>query len=192
MSGIISSILFYLASLGKAFNSSAMLIVAFGAFVIFVIGFTLGRSRILVSMLSVYVAYFIEANLPYFNFIKNTVGSTQSYLVHIGLFLIFFVAVFYIMNRSILKNRVTLKDSSIISIILLSVVNAGLLVSVLASYLPKIGTPILPASVANFVGTKTALFYWAVISLIAIFFLKGKRESSTSSSLKSSKYSRYR
>jgi hypothetical protein len=179
MSGIITSILFYLTSLGRAFNQSSMLIVAFGAFVIFVIGFTLGRSRILVSMLSVYVAYFIEMNLPYFDFIKNAVGSAQSYLIHIGLFLVFFIAVFYIMNRSILKNRVTLKDSSIISIILLSVVNAGLLVSVLASYLPKIGTPILPASVANFVGTKTALFYWAVISLISFFFLKGKREART-------------
>lgn len=178
MDGIVTSVIYYLASASRVVfkglgflglsgtNQSTILMMIFGAFVIFIIGFTLGRSRILMSIICVFIAFFVEKNFPYFASVSSLIGKMPAYIVHIGLFALAFVISFSILNRSVLKHRVTLKDASIISILILSLVNVGLLTSVVLSYY----------SGATFFGTKNALFYWAIVTLIAIFFLKGKRE----------------
>jgi len=184
MTSVVSDAIYYLANFGKVMNQTSMLIVAFVAFAIFVIGFTLGRSKLLLSILSIYTAYFLEVNFRYIDSIQNISGTLPYYYLHIGLFVILFASVFYVFSRSVLKNRITLKDASLVVIIILSFINAGLFLSVLSSYLPRIGEQIIPDAAMSFFGSKNALFIWALLSLIVIYFMKGKKETSTISKLK--------
>lgn len=192
MSEVISSIIFYISNAGRVIyrslgligisseNQSSILLLIFVAFIIFVVGFTLGRTRILISIISLYVAYFIEINFSYFSVLHGAVYNIPPYIVHIGLFIIFFIIIFSLFNRSILKSRITLEDSSIIAILILSLINVGLLLSIIISYVPRIGGSIFPDSLISYFGSKNALFYWASASIISVFFLKGRSRSNSS------------
>jgi len=180
MEGIISNVIIFFSSIGRitykslgtvglsSAGQSTVLLVIFAAFVVFVVGFTLGRSKILMSILCVYIAYFIENNFPFYKNISGAISGAPSYATHLGIFAISFLLAFFVFNRSVIKSRVTMKDASIIQILILSFINVGILSSVLISYY----------SPSSFFGSKNALLYWAILSLIVIFFLKGKKEIS--------------
>jgi hypothetical protein len=158
-----------------------VLLVIFGAFVLAVVGFWLGRSRILISILSVFAGYFIESNFNLFSKIGKS--SVPVYMINLGVFMLAFLISFFIMSRSVLKSRITVKDASFVSIIILSIINAGFFASVIISYFP-ISSGLIPTQLALILGTKTARLAWAAVALIAMFVLKGKREVSPSISKK--------
>lgn len=193
MDSFISAILYYLSNAGKAVygifgifglsgeGSSAALLIIFGAFVLIIIGFWLGRARLVISIISVYAAYFVEDDFVFMPFLKS--ANLPEYIIKLAIFAVAFILIFFVLNRSILKSRIAAKDSSFVSIAILSLVNAGLLASVMISFFPTDGG-LLPAGFFKFLGTNTARFLWAALAISVLFFMKGKREVSTISKSK--------
>ena len=83
-------------------------------FAVLIIALNLGRSRTLLALLSIYAASFLENHFLYFDKLRelfSTAGGSAlggknlpDYWLHLGLFLLIYIIVFAILNRSFLKH----------------------------------------------------------------------------------------
>lgn len=156
------------------------LIILFFIFAIFLVGLSLGRSRILLSLLCLYIAAFLESRFIYFDKLRELAfrqaqGKPEFWL-HIGLFLIIFIISLGILNRSTLKQSLTLRETSFFPIAFAAVLEIGFLASLIMAYLPSEIGGELPVWAVKFFGTQNAQFWWALAPLIVLLFFKRKKE----------------
>jgi hypothetical protein len=152
------------------------LIISFFIFVIFLIGLSLGRSRILLSLPCLYIAAFLEPHFVYFSKLREIIKGEPEFWLHAGLFLVIFIISFGILNRSALKQSLTLRETSFFPIVFIAVLGIGFLASLMVAYLPSEISGDLPAGIIKCFGTKNAQFWWAVAPLIVLLFFKRKKE----------------
>ena len=192
MNNLISQLLGYLIDFTqytqKLFGSAGFsklnygwLIALFFVFVVFLIGLNLGRSRILLSLISLYVAAFLEPRFVYFDKLREATGNRPEFWLHIGLFLAFFIISFAILNRSVLKHSMTLRETSFFPIIFAAILEIGFLASLIMAYFPPEISGNLPAAFIKFFGTQNAQFWWALTPLILLIFMKRKNKKETPS-----------
>lgn len=143
-------------------------------------GLSLGRTKALISLLGIYVALAFDAAFPYLKQLHDLIGVTQEiYATRIILFLLVYLLVFAVLNNSFASKRLTLTDSSIISVSVISLAQIGLLVAVITNIIPNEVIDKLPEYLSAYFATERALFSWIVIPIIIlIFFKKGKRKNS--------------
>lgn len=131
-------------------------------------GLSLGKTKILVSILSGYVGYALVQLLPYSNVVKELAKNVEGFWIDIGSFIAAFLIVFLIFSLSFIKKRFSSSEFSLWQIMLFNILNIGFMASVVFSYLPtEMGTKIL----GNFYwvfGSPQAVFIWAVLPLIAL------------------------
>src|SRR3989338_9070209 len=126
-------------------------------------GLSLGRTRALISLLGIYVAYSIVSVFPYLDRLHEAMRiSSELYITRVGLFLLIYVMVFSVLNRSLVKNRLTLKDASFLSVSIISILQLGLLITIITNTVP---VSALKASgnlfgIAEYFSTNETLFYW--------------------------------
>lgn len=167
----------YIGGVGAPKLDYSWLIILFFIFIFFLVGFGLGRSRIMLSLVGLYIAAFLEVHFIYFKSVSAIFKNSPQYIVHIGIFLIIYGIVVFLLNRSFLKQRLTLKEASIFSATLMTIVEIGFLASLIFSYLPSsIATPI-PQKIAQFFSTKNAQFWWALVPIVVLIFLKKEKKS---------------
>lgn len=190
---IISQILIYLTDLAGFIKKSmggvglsgvhyGWLIVFFFVFVILIVALSLGRSRMLLAILSLYVAAFLEPHFIYFDRLREAMKSVPAYGLHLGLFLLIYLIAFGIINRSMLKHRMTLAESSVFTLIFIAIAEAGFLAAIVISYLPDELLKGIPGRLLAYFGTKNALFWWALLPIL-LFILSKKKKESVSSGL---------
>ena len=188
MNNFISQLLGYLIDftqyVQKLFGSAGFpkfnygwLIALFFVFVIFLIGLSLGRSRILLSLICLYVASFLESHFVYFDKLRELLKSRPEFWLHIGLFLIFFVISLVILNRSALKHSLTLRETSFFPIIFAAILEIGFLASLIMAYLSPEISGGLPVWAVKSFGTQNAQFWWALAPLVILIFFRRKKES---------------
>jgi len=137
-------------------------------------GISLGRTRALMSLLGIYIAYVFNETFVYFNQLYSWIPVKNVHFVRIGLFILMYAIIYFILNRSVVKARLTIREASFVSVFLISVLQLGLLLAIIANLL---GTEILaslPKFYLTYFGTKIALFYWSLAPLIALVFMKGR------------------
>ena len=156
------------------------LIVLFFVFVVFLVGLSLGRSRILLSLISLYVAAFLEPHFVYFDKLRGIIfrqaQDGPEFWLRIGLFLAFFIISFAILNRSVLKHSLTLRETSFFPIIFAAILEIGFLASLIIAYFPPEISGSLPAVFIKFFGTQNAQFWWALTPLVLLLFIKRKNK----------------
>lgn len=139
-------------------------------------GLSLGRTRALVSLLGIYVALAFDATFPYLEQIHNALPvKTDIYTTRLGLFLLMYLVIFSILNNSFAKGRLTLKESSIISVAVISLAQIGLLVAVITNIIPDEIIQKMPQYLSAYFSTKEALFYWIVVPVIVLIFIRSKK-----------------
>src|SRR3989344_9302425 len=142
-------------------------------------GLSLGRTKALVSLLSIYVALAFDATFPYLEKLYTLLPFNEDtyYTARLTLFLLVYLVVFAILNNSFAKGRFTLKESSIISVGVISLSQIGLLVAVITNIIPDNIIERMPEYLSTYFSSKEALFYWIIIPVILLVFLKkGKKE----------------
>ena len=143
-------------------------------------GLSLGRTKALISLLGTYVALAFDAAFPYLEQLHDLIGVTKEiYTTRVALFLIVYLLVFAVLNKSFASKRLTLTDSSIISVSVISLAQIGLLIAVITNIIPDEVIDKLPEYISAYFANKQALFYWIVIPMIILIFIKkGKRKNS--------------
>lgn len=143
--------------------------------VIFLIGLSLGKTRMLLALLSVYIAAFLEPHFIYFQNLRQSFKGQPEYLLHLAIFMFFYLLAFFVMNRSLLKTRLTLSESSFVAVVLMSVIEIGFLLSRVIIYLPAKSIPV-SSGIIEFFGTKNAQFWWALAPLAVLLLFGHKKD----------------
>lgn len=144
-------------------------------------GLSLGRTKALISLLSIYVALAFDAAFPYLGRLHDLIGVTKEiYATRIIVLMLVYLLTFAVLNSSFAKTRFSMKESSIISVAVISLAQIGLLIAVITNIIPDEIIEKMPEYLSAYFGTKEALFFWIIIPIIIIFFIrKGKKEKTS-------------
>ena len=150
-----------------------VLFVILGAVFILVWGLGLGRTRALVSLLAIYIAFVLETNFPYFSQFNRALNLKYDMeYVKIGLFFSAYIVTFAILNKSLVKARLTMKETSVIVIGLISLLQLGLLISIILNNLPVSVVAKAPVYLSPIFLGQQALFIWFFVPILYVLFIK--------------------
>ena len=148
---------------------------AFGTVFVSLYGLSIGRTRAVLSLLSVYVAFVIIKLFPYLDKVTQTTFLPfEDYWLKIGLFILFYAAIFLVFNFSFLKKRMASTEFSLLGILLISIFQFGFLISIVFSLIPKETALNWSLGFYQYFGTQLALFVWAIAPLPVLMFIKRK------------------
>lgn len=147
------------------------ILIFFAAFVV-LFGLTLGRSRILTCLLSTYIGWAVVSNLPYLTEETSQKFSLGPVFV---LKLIVFGAVlvlsfFFLARAGILSEEGGVSHLS--HIFLFSVFQAGLLLSIVLSFIPPTTADSLAGITRTFFVSDIARFLWILAPIAGMFLIK--------------------
>ena len=142
-------------------------------------GLSLGKTKALISLLGIYVALAFDAAFPYLEQLHGFVGITEEiYTTRIVVFMLMYLLTFAILNKSFASKRLTLKDSSIISVSVISLTQIGLLIAVITNIIPDEIIEKMPEYLSAYFASKEALFFWIIIPILMLIFMrKSKRKN---------------
>lgn len=159
------------------FTGTAQLFVLLIAVFIFLYGVSVGKTRALVSLLGIFIAFALTLVFPFTGWLKGAM-SIEEYYIKAGIFAVAYVAVFVLINMSALRNRLSMGETSFVQVLAISIIQVGFLGAVILSFLPRDILPKVFNSIYPFLGTQKALFFWALASLAILPFMRGSRRSS--------------
>ena len=181
--GILTSIASKLQALvGSAPDiDKSKVFVLFPFFLVFLIGFTVGKSRAVVSLLSLYIAVVLMDVFPFKDELREALGAAEPGWVYGGLLLAFFIIVFIILHHSFLQRRLDTSEAPVPAIVAVTLVEVGFLMSM--AFAVGIFTSTMPLydQLHYFFGTKIAQFVWAVLPLVGLMFLRREKRGSSRS-----------
>jgi hypothetical protein len=135
-------------------------------------GLSLGRTRALVSLLGIYIAFVFNSTFIYFGQLYEWIPIQDTQLIRIGLFLLVYFLVFAILNKSLVKTRLTLREASFFSVFLISILQLGLLISIITNLLSDNYLVYLPPIFLTYFGSGLALFYWSIAPIVILLFMR--------------------
>ena len=143
-------------------------------------GLSLGKTKALISLLGIYVALAFDATFPYLEQLHDALPiEIEIYATRLVVFMLMYLLTFAILNKSFASKRLTLKDSSIISVSVISLTQIGLLVAIITNIIPDEIIEKMPEYLSAYFATKEALFFWIIVPIfMLIFFRKSKRKNS--------------
>ncbi len=140
-------------------------------------GFTLGRERVIVLIIAVYMALAVIGNAPYLHDFQTKIAVGNFFAFQITTFLGVFLLLFFFLSRSALMRSLTLSDEGKWwHVLLFSFLQVGLLISMTLSYLPKEVTDNLLAPTRLIFVSDQGRFIWIILPILAMMMLRGKRE----------------
>jgi hypothetical protein len=148
---------------------------ALGTIVLSLYGLSVGRTKAIFSLLSIYVALAINLTFPYFNQLQDFVGGGfQIHWIKVGVFLVAYILVFSIISFSFVYRRISSSEFSLSGILVISLLQLGLILSIVANLLPSSLVENLSLGFYQYLGTNTALFLWLVAPIPVLLFLRSK------------------
>ncbi len=137
-------------------------------------GLSVGRTRALVSLLSIYVAYMLAVLFPYLPWIAEKLPEQYRSLGAVGLFIVLYALTFIILSQSMLRGRLTLGEISLWQVLVISVVQIGLLASICLSLISVERGEQLIGPMYPWLGGSRTLWAWAVASLLIMPFMRSR------------------
>lgn len=149
---------------------------------VFVYGFFLGRNRMVILLLASYFSWAIIKVFPWQRLATLTwlgIGQSPSssfmMLIFLGLILVFY----FLIPRSVLSSALRIRkrgEATWLQLFLLSIMQLGLIVSVLISFLPEeVVTAFAPMLKKIFIGNE-AQFVWIALPILVITLMRKKKK----------------
>lgn len=142
----------------------------------FLYGVSLGRDRIIVIMVGLYMALAIVGNTPFlrdFTAQINVQGFGARFSIFVGLFVVFF----FLLSRSALADALHVaraKSGKWIHISIYSVLHVGLLISIVLSFLPPGSAAILTAFTQHIFLSDFGRFFWLIAPIAAMIIFQDR------------------
>lgn len=144
--------------------------------IVFLYGISVGKTRAIVSLLSIYVAYALTVLFPFRAQVEQFVAPESRPLIPTGVFIVAYLFVFGVLNLSILSRRLSIGELSILRVLFVSVIQIGILITMIASLLPAEVTDRF-GMFRPYVTGGPILFGWTVVAVLMLPFLREKRRS---------------
>jgi hypothetical protein len=163
-----------LANLGIASIGPGWLMGAFSIVTVSLYGLSLGRTKAVISLLSIYIAFAFDRLFPYLENLQAVIGNSMEIAwLRIGLFITVYIIVILIFKFSFISKKLSSAEFSLFSTVIVSLIQFGFLFSIVFSILPVSITWQLPSALQIYFGSPQALFIWAMLPLPSLLFLKG-------------------
>lgn len=152
-----------------------MFIVLFFIVAALLYGFSLGRDRVIVILVSLYMALAVVNYAPFIGQGPMSADLDQFFGFKVSAFVIVFIALFFLMSRSALLATVASADRTgpWWQVLLFSFLHVGLLISITLSFLPPAAAASLAPLTQKVFVQDTSRFLWIVMPIVAMIILKG-------------------
>ncbi len=146
-----------------------LFIVLFFLVAAFLYGLSLGRDRIVVILVSIYMALAVINTAP------KEVIVPNFFVLRISAFLGVFLVLFFLLSRSALIHSIAASDSKgpWWQVILFSVLHVGLLISITVSFLPDTAVATLSPITRKIFAEDLASFLWILAPILAMIVIRG-------------------
>lgn len=145
-------------------------------FIIFFYGMRVGRGRMILLLLSLYVTIVLTALFPFRVKLLESIKIGEPYFIEIGLFLTVFFLVLLLFLRSPLRILAAKSRGHLFQVLALSVLILGIFVSHLTVSLPAEYSDKLNHPVFAYFKSETAKFWWALAGVVFLAVLRRKGE----------------
>lgn len=170
---ITTDVLKTLTSVNWAAPSWDLFIVLFFVVTVFLYGISLGRDRIIVILIAIYMSIAVVANAPFLGNMHADINIGQDYAFRIASFLGLFLLLFFLLSRSALTAIfANLAAGKWWQVLVFSAFHVGLLVSVTLSYLPKEAIASLAPLTQTLFATSSGRFFWVIAPIVGMVLLK--------------------
>jgi len=165
----------FVANVNWAQPSWDLFIVLFFVIAGFLYGLSLGRDRVIVILVSIYMALAVVNTAPYIGNLAADVGLANVFVFRISAFVAVFIALFLLLARSALLQTIASADErgSWWQVMLFSFLHVGLLISIVLSFLPDGATGQLAPVTQKMFTSDTGRFLWIVGPIVAMILIKG-------------------
>lgn len=140
----------------------------------FVYGINAGRTKMILSLISAYISILL---IKFFPYQKNILDNfkMEPFVLNIILFFIIFIVTFYFLSRSPIKIANGEKEEkSWFQILILSIFNVGIFLSLIISFLPNKYLKLNETMGLIFANQKS-LFWWIAVSILFMAIIKKRR-----------------
>lgn len=166
-----------LSSINWSNPSWDLFIIVFFVIAAFLYGISLGRDRIIVILVSIYMSLAVVNTIPE-TVIK--VGVEKVHALQITAFVVVFIALFFLLSRSGLMRAFgsAASQGSFFQVIIFSVLHVGLLISLGMSFLPESAISHFAPITQMIFTSDWAKFGWVAAPVVAMLMIKGEKKPS--------------
>ncbi|MDZ7798123.1 MAG: hypothetical protein U5L76_00730 [Patescibacteria group bacterium] len=159
----------YVSNINWAEPTWDLFIVLFFIIAGFLYGMSLGKDRIIIIIISIYMSLAVVNTPPVMDVMK------EMFAVKMSTFLVIFILLFFFLSRSALLKALSNTDSrgSWWQVILFSILHVGLLVSITLSFLPPESLEQLSPLTKTLFAGDYARFGWIVAPIVMMILIKG-------------------
>jgi len=138
-------------------------------------GMSMGRDRIIVVLVAVYMAIAIVSYAPYISNFVTEVKIGNTFAFQVTMFVGVFAVLFFLISQSALLKHLggAAERGGTFSAMIFSVLHTGLLISVILSYLPKEAVNVFSPQIQRFFVADIAKFVWVVAPIIVMALTRG-------------------
>lgn len=165
----------FVAHVNWAQPSWDLFIVLFFIIAGFLYGLSLGRDRVIVILVSIYMALAVVNTAPYLGNLQADVGIANVVVFRISAFLGVFIVLFILLARSALLQTIASADThgAWWQVMLFSFLHVGLLISIVLSFLPSTAADQLAPLTRSIFVSQAGRFLWIIGPIVAMVLMKG-------------------
>jgi hypothetical protein len=167
-----------LLNINWAAPSWDLFIILFFVVAAFIYGLSLGRDRIIIILVSIYMALAIVNTAPYLKSFSAEISYNNASVLKATVFVGIFVILFFLWSRNALLKTIGISggQGTWLQSILFSFFHVGLMLSILLSYLPQSTLGNISPGMRNLLISDPARFFWLVAPLLVMVLVKKKKE----------------
>lgn len=141
-------------------------------------GLSLGRDRILVILVSIYMSVAVITYVPYITQFTASISINDGFALRISAFLGIFILVFFLLSQCALLKTLasSAEQGAWWEALVFSVLNAGLLTSVVLSFFPEGGEGLLTGFSQQIFLSDPAKAIWIILPVFVMLVLGRTRK----------------
>lgn len=154
-----------------------LFIVLFFVVASFIYGMSLGRDRIIVILMSIYISLAIVNYVPFVQAFNTDISVNDTFAIRVSVFLGIFILLFFFLSHSALVKTIGRgTQGGFLQVMIFSFLHVGLLISVTLSFFPvDLSTFLSPITRELFV-SDIAKAAWVITPVIAMAVFGGKNK----------------
>jgi hypothetical protein len=161
------------SSVNWAQPSWDLFIILFFVVIVFFYGMMLGRDRIIIILVSIYMSLAVVSNAPFIGQLRPDPGG-NFLAFKVTSFVGVFVLLFFLLSRSsVMRSFSQLGAGNWFQVLLFSIFHVGLLVSVTLTLLPPEATESLQPLTRTIFASDLGRFGWIVAPIAGIVMIRG-------------------
>jgi len=170
----------YLSSVNWLEPSWDLFIILFFVIAAFMYGLSLGRDRLLVMLVSVYMSLAVVKYVPFITNFNASINVNDAFALRVSVFFGIFIVLFFLLSQSALMRTlgVNSERGPMWQVLLFSVLHVGLLISVTLSFFPEGSSAVLSSLTRMLFVGDIAKAAWVLLPVFAMAFVGRVRAES--------------